>query len=81
MPILAGVPIAMTWKTRLVMRESAFTAATFTVAVYFYYYFAFWGLQDHFTEGPLRDYMASRAVHIDGHCLLTCITTLPPVAM
>lgn len=55
----------MTWKTRLVMRESAFTAAAFTVAVYFYYYFSFWGLQDHFTEGPLREYMASRAVHIE----------------
>jgi adenylate cyclase len=55
----------MTWKTRLVIRESAFTAAAFTVAVYFYYLFAFWGIQDHFIEGPLRDYMSSRAVHME----------------
>ena len=55
----------MTWKTRLVMRESGFTAAAFTVAVYFYYLIAFWGIQDHFIEGPLRDYMSSRAVHME----------------
>ncbi len=47
------------------MRESAFTAVAFTVAVYFYYLIAFWGIQDHFTEGPLRDYMTSRAVHLE----------------
>ena len=55
----------MTWKTRLVMRESAFTAAAFTVAVYFYYLMAFWGIQDNFIEGPLRVYMTSRAVHVE----------------
>ncbi len=47
------------------MRESAFTAAAFTVAVYFYYLIAFWGIKDYFTEGPLRDYMTSRAVHLE----------------
>ena len=47
------------------MRESGFTAAAFTVAVYFYYLIAFWGIQDHFIEGPLRDYMSSRAVHME----------------
>lgn len=47
------------------LRESAFTAAAFTFAVYFYYLIAFWGIQDHFTEGPLRDYMSSRAVHLE----------------
>ena len=57
--------MTMTWKTRLVMRESAFTAVAFTVAVYLYYLIAFWGIQDHFTEGPLRDYMTSRAVHLE----------------
>ena len=55
----------MTWKTRLVMSESAFTAVAFTAAVYFYYLIAFWGIQDHFIEGPLRDYMTSRAVHFE----------------
>jgi adenylate cyclase len=47
------------------VRESAFTAAAFTAAAYFYYVLAFWGVQDHFVEGPLRDYMASRAVHVE----------------
>ena len=55
----------MKWKTRLMMRESAFTAAALTAAVYSYYLFAFWGLQDHFIEGPLREYMTSRAVHVE----------------
>ena len=55
----------MTWKTRLVMRESAFTAAAFTAAAYFYYLTAFWGVQDHFIEGPSRDYMMSHAVHVE----------------
>ena len=53
----------MTWKTRLVMRESAFTAVAFTAAVF--YLIAFWHVQDHFTEGPLRDYLTSRAVHVE----------------
>ncbi len=34
----------MTWKTRLVMRESAFTAAALTLAKYFYYYLASWAV-------------------------------------
>jgi adenylate cyclase len=55
----------MTWKTRLVMRESAFTASAFTAAAYFYYLTAFWGVQDHFVGGPLRDYMSSWAVHVE----------------
>ncbi len=41
----------MTWRTRLMMRESAFTAAAFTAASYAYYVIAFWGVQDHFIEG------------------------------
>lgn len=55
----------MTWKMRLLMRESIFTAVAFTIAVYSYYIFAFWGVQDHFTEGLLRQYMISGAVHIE----------------
>jgi adenylate cyclase len=55
----------MTWRTRLMLHESAFTAAAFTFAVYLYYLIAFWGIQDHFTEGPLRDYLNSRAVHLE----------------
>ena len=54
----------MTWKTRLVMRESTFTAVAFTAAVFFFL-FVFWDVQDHFTEGPLRDYLTSRAVHVE----------------
>ena len=53
----------MTWKTRLVMRESTFTAVAFTAAVF--YLIAFWDVQDHFTEGPLRDYLTSRVVHVE----------------
>ena len=55
----------MKWKTRLVMRESVFTSAAFTAAAYSYYLIAFWGVQDHFTEGPLTDYMTSWAVHVE----------------
>ena len=55
----------MTWKARLLISESAFTAVAFTGAVYFYYLMSFWGVQDHFAEGPLRDYMTSRAVHFE----------------
>ena len=55
----------MSWKTRLLIRESAFTATAFTVSAYFYYLIAFWGAQDHFIEGPLRDYMTSWAMHVE----------------
>lgn len=55
----------MKWKTRLLLRESVFTAAAFTAAVYIYYVIAIWGVQDQFPEGPLRDYLTSRAVHIE----------------
>ena len=53
----------MTWKTRLVMREGTFTESAFTAAVF--YLFVFRDVQDHFTEGPLRDYLTSRAVHVE----------------
>lgn len=55
----------MKWKTRLVMRESVFTAAAFTAAAYSYYLFAFWGIQDHFADGLLKDYMTSWSVHVE----------------
>ncbi len=55
----------MTWKTRLTLRESAGTALAFTFAVYFYYVTVFWGLQDYLLEGPIKDYMLSRAVHVE----------------
>ncbi len=55
----------MTWKTRLMARESVFTATAFTAAVYLYYYSAFWGLQDHYAGGILRDYLSSWAVHVE----------------
>ena len=59
------IPIAMKWKTRLIMRESIFTSAAFTIASYSYYLFAFLGIQDHFAEGPLKEYMTSWAVHVE----------------
>lgn len=55
----------MTWKTRLMVREGTLTALAFTAAAYSYYLFAFWGVQDHFVDGPLRRYMASGAVHVE----------------
>jgi adenylate cyclase len=55
----------MTWKSRLVMRESVFTAIAFTAAMYLYYYTTFWGLQDHYFGGILRDYLSSWAVHVE----------------
>lgn len=55
----------MTWKTRLMLKESAFTAVAFTTTAYAYYYFAFWSLQDHFVAGPIREYMTSASVHAE----------------
>jgi adenylate cyclase len=55
----------MTWKMRLLMRESIFTAVVFTASAYIYYVIAFWGVQDHFTEGLLKQYMSSGAVHVE----------------
>jgi len=55
----------MKWKTRLILRESAFTAAAFTTAIYSNYLIACWSIQDHFSEGPMLDYITSRAVHVE----------------
>lgn len=55
----------MNWKTRLVFRESLFTAFTFTVAAYSYYLVSFWGVQDHFADWPLQEYLTSWLVHIE----------------
>jgi adenylate cyclase len=55
----------MKWKSRLVMRESIFTAIAFTVAAYSYYLIAFWGIQDHFSGGPLKEYMTGPFVHVE----------------
>ena len=55
----------MNWKTRLVFRESLFTAIAFTAAAYSYYIFAFWGSQDHFIDGPLQEYLTSNIVHVE----------------
>jgi adenylate cyclase len=55
----------MNWKAKLVVRESIFTAIVFTAAAYSYYMFAFWGAQDHFTQGPLQKYLTSHLVHVE----------------
>lgn len=55
----------MNWKTRLVLRESVFTAAVFTSAAYSYYFFSYWGVQDQYNAGPLRNYLTSNLVHIE----------------
>jgi len=55
----------MNWKTKLIIRESAFTAISFTIAGYSYYIIAFWGIQDHFLNGPLKEYLISPFVHIE----------------
>lgn len=55
----------MKWETRMMLKASVFSAAAFTVAVYAYYYFAFWGPQSQFIEGPVRDYMSSGPVHVE----------------
>ena len=55
----------MNLKSRLLLYESVFTATTFTVAVYVYYFAVIWGTLDYTVEGPLRDYMTSPAVHIE----------------
>ncbi|MCK5467813.1 MAG: hypothetical protein KAI99_04880 [Cyclobacteriaceae bacterium] len=55
----------MNWKTRLVLRESVFTAITFTAAAYSYYIFSFWGVQDHFNDWPLQEYLTSHLVHVE----------------
>lgn len=55
----------MNWKSKLILRESAFTAITFTVVAYSYYLIAFWGIQDHFSESLLKEYMISPYVHVE----------------
>lgn len=55
----------MKWKTKLILRESLFTAVTFTIASYSYYLFSFWGVQDRFFDGPLKEYLTSHLVHVE----------------
>jgi adenylate cyclase len=55
----------MQWKSKLILRESAFTAIAFTIAAYCYYLISFWGIQDHFYDGPLKEYMTSPFVHVE----------------
>jgi len=55
----------MKWKTRLVLHESVFTALVFTSAAYSYYFFSFWGMQDQYNAGPLRNYLTSNLVHVE----------------
>jgi adenylate cyclase len=55
----------MTWKTRLLFRESLFTASAFTAAMYLYYFTAVWGVKEHLSIGPLQDYLGSDIVHVE----------------
>lgn len=55
----------MKWKTRLVLKESVFTALVFTSAAYSYYFFVFWGPQNQYVKGPLKNYLTSHLVHIE----------------
>lgn len=52
-------------KTRLVLRETAFTVVAFMVAVYLLYVVAVWGMQDFLEEGPLKEYVTNPAVHVE----------------
>lgn len=52
-------------KTRLVLRETAFTVAAFTAAVYLLYVVAVWGMLDFLEDGPLKDYVTNPAVHVE----------------
>ena len=60
-----GAPFEVKWKSRLLFRESIFTAVAFTAALYVYYIVVIWGVQEEFRPGPLRDYLLSRAVHVE----------------
>lgn len=53
------------WRLRIFIRESDFTAAAFTAAIYLYFLTASWGVQDHLLEGPLKDYQSHPAVHVE----------------
>lgn len=53
------------WKSRLILRESVFTAVAFIIATYSYYFISIWGVQDQFNEGPLKNYMGSPYVHVE----------------
>ena len=55
----------MEWKSKLILRDSLFTAVAFTLATYSYYLISFWGIQDHFMDGPLKEYMSGPFVHIE----------------
>lgn len=55
----------MTPRARLMLRDCAFTAVAFTAALYLYYVVAFWGLRDHFVDGPIKQYLTSPAVHVE----------------
>ncbi len=54
----------MTWKTRLLLRESAFTAVAFTLSSYAIA-FVLRGMRDFMVPGPMRDYLMSPAIHIE----------------
>ena len=54
----------MTWKTRLLLRESTFTAVAFTVSSYTMA-FLIRGMEDYLVPGPMRDYMTSPAIHVE----------------
>jgi len=55
----------MTWKTRLLLRESLFTAIAFLGFSYAYWLISLWGIQDQLMEGPLRRYLESGMIHVE----------------
>ena len=54
----------MSWKTRLLLRESAFTAIAFTLSSYAIS-FMIRGMREFLVPGPMRDYMTSSAIHVE----------------
>lgn len=56
---------AMKPKTRLVLNESVFTVIGWTVLSYCYYFFAFWGQIDLYSEGLIRNYLGGGAAHVE----------------
>ena len=56
--------MASPWKLRMFLRESTFAAVAFTAAIYLYFLTSNWGIREYLSEGPLRQYLSSPAVHV-----------------
>ena len=55
----------MTSKTRLLLRESLFTAIAFLGFSYAYWLISLWGVRDLLVDGPITSYLDSGTIHLE----------------